>query len=103
MDNPFILHFVSVTVFSLMLAMGVNHSLHDLTSLFRKPALLLRSLLAVIVLVPGIVLLLVSTLGLSAGRGHRIGRAGGGTGRSYVVQENPDGRSGIRATPPAFS
>lgn len=52
MDNPIILHFVTLTIFSLMLAIGVNHSFEQLTSLWRRPALLLRSLFAVIVLVP---------------------------------------------------
>jgi len=55
MDNPILLKFVTVTIFSLMLAMGVNHSFQQLTSLWRRPELLLRSLLAVIVLVPAVV------------------------------------------------
>ena len=59
MDNPIILHFVTLTIFSLMLAIGVNHSFEQLTSLWRRPALLLRSLLAVIVLVPAVVGLLI--------------------------------------------
>ena len=59
MDNPIILHFVTLTIYSLMLAIGVNHSFEQLTSLWRRPALLLRSLLAVIVLVPAVVGLLI--------------------------------------------
>ena len=59
MDNPIILHFVSLTVFILMFAIGVNHSLEQLTSLWRRPGLLLRSLLAVIVMVPLVVALLL--------------------------------------------
>lgn len=59
MDNPFLLTFVTVTIFSLMLAMGVSHSFQQLTSLWRQPVLLLRSLLAVIVLVPAVVGLLL--------------------------------------------
>lgn len=55
MDNPIILIFVSVTIFSLMLATGLSHSFQELTSLWRRPELLLRSLLAVIVLVPAVV------------------------------------------------
>lgn len=59
MDNTMILHFITLTVFSLMLAIGINHSLEQLTSLWRRPDLLLRSLLAVIVLVPLMVVLLL--------------------------------------------
>jgi BASS family bile acid:Na+ symporter len=59
MDNPFLLTFVTVTIFSLMLAMGVSHSFQQLTSLWHRPVLLLRSLLAVIVLVPAVVGLLL--------------------------------------------
>ena len=59
MDNPIILHFVSLTVFILMFAIGVNHSFEQLISLWRRPGLLLRSLLAVIVLVPLVVALLL--------------------------------------------
>jgi BASS family bile acid:Na+ symporter len=55
MDNPIILHFVTLAIFSLMLAIGVNHSFEQLISLWRRPALLLRSLLAVIVLIPLVV------------------------------------------------
>ncbi len=59
MDNPILLHFVTVVIFCQMLAIGVNHSLRELTSLWRQPELLLRSLLAVIVLVPTVVGLLL--------------------------------------------
>lgn len=64
MENPLVLNFVTLTVFSLMLAIGVNHSPRQLSSLWRQPALLLRSLLAVVVLVPAFVFLLLSTFGL---------------------------------------
>jgi BASS family bile acid:Na+ symporter len=59
MDNPILLYFVSLTVFTLMLALGVNHSFEQLTSLWRRPGLLLRSLVAVVFLVPMVVLLLL--------------------------------------------
>jgi BASS family bile acid:Na+ symporter len=59
MDNPILLYFVSLTIFTLMLALGVNHSFEQLTSLWRRPGLLLRSLLAVVFLVPMVVLLLL--------------------------------------------
>jgi BASS family bile acid:Na+ symporter len=59
MDNPILLYFVSLTIFTLMFALGVNHSFKELTSLWRRPGLLLRSLLAVIFLVPMVVVLLL--------------------------------------------
>lgn len=65
MDNSIILYFVTVTIFSLMFAMGINHSYGQLTSLWREPKLLLRSLAAVIVLVPLAAILLLWLLPLS--------------------------------------
>jgi BASS family bile acid:Na+ symporter len=51
--------FASLTVFTLMLSNGVNYSFQQLISLSHEREVLLRSLLAVIVLVPiGVVLLL---------------------------------------------
>jgi bile acid:Na+ symporter, BASS family len=52
MDNVIILSFVTLTIFSLMFAIGLTHSFEQLTFLWSRPALLLRSLLAVIILVP---------------------------------------------------
>ncbi len=45
MDHPTLLIFVKVTIFALMLAIGVNLSWQELISFWRRPALLLRSLL----------------------------------------------------------
>ncbi|MCU0587654.1 MAG: bile acid:sodium symporter [Syntrophobacteraceae bacterium] len=59
MDNVIILGFITLTIFSLMFAIGLNHSFEQLTFLWSRPALLLRSLLAVIVLVPVVVGLLL--------------------------------------------
>ena len=67
MDNPIVMHFVTLTVFSLMFAKGINYSLEQLTSVWRQPDRLLRSLLAVIVLVPVVVFLLLQFLKLPAG------------------------------------
>jgi BASS family bile acid:Na+ symporter len=64
MENPIVGHFVAVTIFSLMLAIGVNHSFRQVTYLARQPGLLVRSLLSVIVLVPGIVGVLLWALPL---------------------------------------
>ena len=59
MDNVILLKFASLTIFSLMFAIGINHSFEQLSSLWRRPGLLLRALLAVIVLVPLVVGLLM--------------------------------------------
>ena len=59
MEHPILLYFVSLTIFTLMLALGVNHSFEQLTSLWRRPGLLFRSLLAVVFLVPMVVVLLL--------------------------------------------
>ena len=59
MDNVIILSFVTLTIFILMFALGLNHPFEQLTFLWSRPALLLRSLLAVIVLVPLVVGLLL--------------------------------------------
>jgi len=67
MDNAMLLIFVTVTIFSLIFAIGINSSHEQLTSLWREPALLLRSLLAAIVLVPLVVLLLLWLLDLPPG------------------------------------
>jgi BASS family bile acid:Na+ symporter len=55
MEHPIVGHFVTATIFSLMLAIGVNHSFRQVTYLASQPGLLMRSLLSVIVVVPGIV------------------------------------------------
>jgi BASS family bile acid:Na+ symporter len=66
MDHPILLYFVTLTIFTLMLALGVNHSFEELTSLWRRPGLLLRSLLAVVFLVPLVVVLLLWVFDLPA-------------------------------------
>jgi BASS family bile acid:Na+ symporter len=85
MDNPILLMFVTVTISCLMLAMGVSHSFQQLTSLWRRPVLLLRSLLAVIVLVPAVVglLLWVFELPLAVGTGLAVLAAAPGAPLTY--------------------
>ncbi|MGI9525229.1 MAG: bile acid:sodium symporter family protein [Hyphomicrobiaceae bacterium] len=65
MDNALLLNFVSVTVFSLMFAIGINFTFAQLTSLWEQPATLLRSLLAVAVTVPTIVFLVIHLFNLA--------------------------------------
>lgn len=64
MDHPTLLILVKITIFALMLAIGINLSLHELIALWRRPGLLIRSLLAVVVLVPMVVVLLLWWLDL---------------------------------------
>ena len=64
MDHPDLLVLVKITIFTLMLDIGITLPFGQLTSLWRRPALLIRSLLAVLVLVPGVVLLLLWLLDL---------------------------------------
>lgn len=59
MDYPMLLMLVTVTIFSLMLSIGVGHSFQELTFLWHQPGLLLRSLIAVTVMVPVVVALLL--------------------------------------------
>lgn len=65
MDSPVLLNFVTITIFTLMFAIGVNHNFGELLSLWRKPGLLLRSLVAVIVLVPLVVAALLVAFNLT--------------------------------------
>lgn len=64
MHHPLLLIFVKITIFSLMLAIGCNLCFEEMLSLWRKPALLLRALLAVVVLVPLVVILLLKLFNL---------------------------------------
>ncbi|AFY33722.1 bile acid:sodium symporter family protein [Calothrix sp. PCC 7507] len=64
MQHPLLLILVKVTIFSLMLAIGCNLSFEKMRSFWRKPALVFRALLAVVVLVPLVVILLLKLLNL---------------------------------------
>ena len=64
MHHPLLLIFVKITIFSLMLAIGCNLCFEEMLSLWRKSALLLRALLAVVVLVPLVVILLLKLFNL---------------------------------------
>ncbi len=67
MHHPLLLIFVKITIFSLMLAIGCNLCFEEMLSLWRKPALLFRALLAVVVLVPLVVILLLKLFNLPPG------------------------------------
>lgn len=59
MNYPFFLIFVKVTIFSLMFAIGISLSFEAILSLWRKPAILFRGILAVVVIVPLMVIILL--------------------------------------------
>ena len=60
----FIKIFVTITIFTLMLTIGVNESFENLISRWRRSAVMLRLLFAAIVLVPTMVLLLLLVVDL---------------------------------------
>lgn len=64
MDHAALMYLVKITIFAIMLALGVSLSFQDLIALWRRPGLLIRSLLAVIVLVPLVVIVLLRLLDL---------------------------------------
>ena len=66
MNHPFLTLFVKITIFSLMLATGINLSFEKMLSLWRKPALLFRAFLAVVLLVPAVVIVLLKLFNLSS-------------------------------------
>jgi len=59
LDEDFLMGLARITVFVLMLLNGARIPMRDLFSLQRKPALLIRSMGAVILLVPGVVLMIL--------------------------------------------
>ena len=91
MDNPILLYFVSLTIFTLMLSLGVNHSFEQLTSLWRRPGLLLRSLLAVVFLVPMVVVLLLWVFDLPPAVATGLAVLAARAGRTAHVQTVPNG------------
>lgn len=62
-----LLGYTTLTVFALMLSLGVNLSLQQLTSLWRSPADLARGLVSVLVLVPAVVIVCLSIFDLPLG------------------------------------
>ncbi len=65
MENSIIMYFITATIFTLMLGIGINYPIRDLISLWRQRELLVRSLLAVVVLVPLWVAVLLMVFNLS--------------------------------------
>ena len=99
-----LLVFVSLTIFTLMLTIGVNHSLGQLTSLWHERAKLLRALLAVLVLVPAValMLLLVFELTPEVATGLALLAAAPGapltTKRSQMAAADPEYISSLQLT-----
>lgn len=59
MEHPLLSAFIKITLFTLMLSLGVNQSFAHLRSLWYRPGSLLRSLLAVVVIFPLLVIMLL--------------------------------------------
>lgn len=58
---------LKLSIMAIILAIGMDSRLGDLTYLWRRPGLLLRSLVAMYLLVPLVALLMAKTLGVPAG------------------------------------
>ncbi|MFM7325065.1 MAG: sodium dependent transporter, partial [Nodosilinea sp.] len=66
--DPSLLKFVLQIIISiLMLSLGVNQSLVDLVAFWQRQGALLRSLLAVVVLFPGVVFILLKLFPMPGG------------------------------------
>ncbi|MGI9374259.1 MAG: bile acid:sodium symporter family protein [Hyphomicrobiales bacterium] len=99
-----ILGVVSVTIFSLMLTIGVEKSLADLKSFLKDPALLARALFAVLFLVPAFILLLLTVfkLPIEIATAYALLAACPGapliTKRSHMVMADEDYASSLQIT-----
>jgi BASS family bile acid:Na+ symporter len=65
MEHPIISILIKVTIFTLMLSLGVNQSFEQLRSLWSRPGSLLRSLLSVVFMFPLLVFILLRVFALS--------------------------------------
>ncbi|MFV2034750.1 MAG: hypothetical protein ACC631_06525 [Halocynthiibacter sp.] len=99
-----LLAFVSLTIFTLMLTIGINQSLEQLTSLLRKREVLLRALVSVLVVVPVVVftLLLVFDLPPEVATGLALLAAAPGapltTQRSHMTGANVEYVTSLQLT-----
>jgi BASS family bile acid:Na+ symporter len=90
-----LLNFVALTIFSLMLTIGINQSFEELTSLWRDRTTVLRALLAAVILVPAVfyVVLLVLKLPTEVASALALLAAAPGapliTKRSQMVKADP--------------
>ncbi len=67
-----LLFLVKASIVGLLLAIGMSSGLRDVTYLWRRPQLLLKSLLAMYVLVPAAAVTMVATLDLPGGTGAAL-------------------------------
>ena len=65
MAHPILSIFVKITIFTLMLSLGISQSFAELRSLWNRPGSLLRSLLAVLVMFPLVVFILLRLFDVS--------------------------------------
>ncbi len=99
-----LLAFVSLTIFTLMLTIGLNRTFQQLTALWHDRSSLLTALLAVLVLVPAVayVLLLAFSLPIEVATGLALLAASPGapltTKRAQMVHADPEYVSGLQLT-----
>lgn len=93
---------VTLTVFTLMLTIGVNNSFQQLTSLWRKRSQLFKALFAVVILVPAFVFFLMSVLNLSPQVSYALALLAAAPGaplttkRSQMVLADPEYTSSLQ-------
>lgn len=87
---------VTVTIFTLMLTIGINKSFAELVSLWQKRGKLVRAFFAVIILVPAVAFILLLVFDLSPGSATGIALLAACPGaplttkRSQMAQADPD-------------
>lgn len=66
MENPILGILIKLTIFTLMLSLGVSQSFEELGWLWKRPRALLRSLLSVVVMFPLLVIILLRVFDLNS-------------------------------------
>lgn len=93
---------VTLTVFTLMLTIGVNNSFQELTSLWRRRSQLFKALFAVVIVVPAFVFFLMSVLNLSPQVSYALALLASAPGaplttkRSQMVLADPEYTSSLQ-------
>ncbi len=95
---------VTLTIFTLMLTIGVNNSFEQLTSLWHKRPQLFKALFAVVILVPAFVFFLMSVLNLSPQVSYALALLAAAPGaplttkRSQMALADPEYTSSLQLT-----
>ena len=100
-----LLNFVRLVIFSLMFSVGLSLSVQHLLSVWRRPEVLARALLAIVILFPVMTFVLLRLpVAATSGR-HRFRSARRGTWSAAVGQAIRDGRGifGLQRQPDAHA